>query len=529
MKFSLYKTRVLFFFLIVSLILPSFSAQADVFLEAKLVVNILPGNTQTNEQIYDILEEANRILGQCGHISFTLAESDIKRPGAFPGGFDHDEENEILTDRITDAEHLTGAHGEIEHGGYKIFLAHSVKHDDGRNTNGSTFTGKHVSELRERDGINGDGRTWAHELAHGLGLGHNGNPDNLMSPRRRADGTPGGTSLTEDQCETIRRNFFSLSPLVEVTVDQQGVVPGDRTATTVLVGSNTIVGDFHFIDAARFIFYRSSSLNTLDTKLFLGGLLPRNRKITARYSIFLNTDNNPTTGISLGAQRGIDKTITIDVGGLFPFAAPGDVFSATLTDTVSNASSILERPSLFTHEKLTDTGSISALSDDAILLTIPLAGLGMIGDNVGVSFETLVAGVISASKEFFVPTNIAKPSVHADVLRVRAGKRVNLSGSGFASNSDIKFFWDNNFKNTVEMAQTDANGSFAAILVIPAHKAGNHILDAIDANGTADIVVFTVEEQQKNLAVVILRILLVLVVGIIFVLFFRKKNALVKK
>jgi hypothetical protein len=86
-------------------------------------------------------------------------------------------------------------------GGIDVFLVQSWA----GNTLGRTPSGGDgcVVESRETDFL-GTARTFAHELGHFFGLGHeNGSPGNLMCQTSNANPMPGSTGLNSDQIDDI--------------------------------------------------------------------------------------------------------------------------------------------------------------------------------------------------------------------------------------------------------------------------------------------------------------------------------------
>jgi len=61
------------------------------------------------------------------------------------------------------------------------------------------------------------------------------------------------------------------------------------------------------------------------------------------------------------------------------------------------------------------------------------------------------------------------------------GTKVTVSGSGFAFNSSIAVKFDD---SPIATTTTDADGSFAAVFNVPLAEAGDHLVKALDGNGT---------------------------------------------
>ncbi|QLH07190.1 hypothetical protein [Nitrosopumilus ureiphilus] len=485
------------------------SAYGHVYLEAKLAINVMPGNGQTDEQINDMVKEINDILAQCGNISLTPV---INRPDSFPDGFNHDADNEIISDGTTNREMVDAANPEIEHGGYKIFLAHSVIGSGGGESNGFTDVGKEISIIREQDGINGDGRTWAHEIGHGLGLSHrdpdSSDPNNLMYPdRERPDGTPTGTSLTEDQCETIRQNFLNLSPIVELTIDQMGLVPPPTTAlATVLVSAEPVdpttgetASGFGYVDAfaTKFLFVETENRNELSSKIFLNGFLPRDEEVSARYSVYFDNDNNEETGMLINDHAGVDKIVQIDVDGIYPFDEETGTVSGTLMDTITEETKDLLHAEVFTHVRL-DVSEEGIPQDDSIVFDVSLDDFGKLSDVMIVSMNLLTTDAVQTVEPFEVMTKADRPQTESNLLKVTPFTTVTLSGSGFAPDDSVTMYWNNNFNKVVTKETTDTNGMFESELRISETNTGNFLLDIIDGNHNIDIVVYTVIDKPRK-------------------------------
>ncbi len=525
-------------------------AHAHVYMEAKLVVNILPGNNQTDEELQDIVEGVNKIFSQCGNISFTLNPDDINRLLEPPKGFELDENNETRACGPDDEDYRNAANPEIEYGGYKVFIPHSILDSDEESVNGETYVNKPISMISRNRSIDGDSHTWAHEIGHGLGLDHNDSEDNLMHPfRRRRDNSPAGSNLTKEQCNTTVENFKKLNPVEGKTADQQSIDSGDRTVKTILISTNPIdsngkiVNGFEYLDihAARMIFYRSPILKELELEIFLSGLSPRNIPVETKYLVYLDVDNNQDTGIRFKDFKGIDKIISLEFKGKFPFRAPQ---GTSVVRIIDNGNGIhpepgveeLRPPKIIEYFKFINYPNVTDLTkvapkgkpDESIVVKIPLASLGKIADNINVGFESSGGGITASSQQFSIPTNIIKPSIKAERLVVNIGEAVSLSGYNFAPNSEVRFYWNNKFKVSIASTITNNEGIFLTSIKLPKSLVGDHVLDAIDSKGNVAIMVFTVMEKDKfrNIKAAIFFIVFFIVV---LVLFMYRKRKISKK
>jgi hypothetical protein len=143
---------------------------------------------------------------------------------------------------------------EIKNGGFKVWIGKGVP----GGANGGTWMGSPSTVVREQSdptSIDGDERTWTHEMGHGLGLPHvtdpngdvgNGDPNNLMyGYRRRSGGSASGSDLSKDQCEKLWKNMEKLNPTTDKTKEQKQearAVGKQSTAVDTLADSPLVVG-----------------------------------------------------------------------------------------------------------------------------------------------------------------------------------------------------------------------------------------------------------------------------------------------
>jgi hypothetical protein len=74
------------------------------------------------------------------------------------------------------------------------------------------------------------------------------------------------------------------------------------------------------------------------------------------------------------------------------------------------------------------------------------------------------------------------------------GSAVNVSGSGFTANSNLRFMFDN-IELNVGIVTTDKNGNFSKSLIIPRAKAGDHVIRIQDNQSNSMEVVFVMESE----------------------------------
>ena len=95
------------------------TSQAHVYLELRVVVNVLPGASITDSVINARMNSVNTIYSQCGNIAFTVTK--INRLAAWPANFGN--RNDSLDPNVTNAALRAASNAEIQHGGYKIWVA----------------------------------------------------------------------------------------------------------------------------------------------------------------------------------------------------------------------------------------------------------------------------------------------------------------------------------------------------------------------------------------------------------------------
>jgi hypothetical protein len=493
-----------------ALLVPWPRLAADVFLEAKLVVNLLPGVNQTDAQINALADRLNRILAQCpANTAFTLAGNDINRLAAFPAGFDRNG-NTLLVESITRAERRRAANPEIAGGGYKIYVA-ALLTNNGVRRNGNTVVSQPISLIREQAGLGGDGQTWAHEVVHGLGrLGHSGDVADLMFQARvDRNGVAAGTNITRAECAIVLKGFLRLAPVVETTVEQAGFRPGDASAYVAVTDAVPVdlatgepVADRPHLEvhAVRFYFDRGTDVQEVEIRLELSGPLPRDREAAAAYAILIDADRDDATGDAVSGIAGVDAVVHVGFEGSYPFGRRGRSFAVVSGPAAGAAAVELEAPpEIEAVRQFSD--ELESMPSDNVVVRVPLALLGELADPIEVGWTAREGGVAQLAPPQPVPTRRVSPSLAPGAFEARAGEAIAISGSGFAPGSRVDFFWDNRFDAPIASFDADDGGGFDARLTVPDAPAGDYYLDAIDAEGRVDIAVVTVLEAARRPAI----------------------------
>jgi autotransporter-associated beta strand protein len=197
-------------------------------------------------------------------------------------------------------------------------------------------------------------------------------------------------------------------------------------------------------------------------ELGLGGMVPTGGAGT--YQLFINTDNNAATGISVWGHNGIDKIIRAVVSG--PGAAQFFLDDPT-AGSVPLTGSFAREPEFF-------CGGAPPLAPKAqdgcdwLLATVPKSLLGL---SPGRYFDMLcLSGDTASPNDAFGMTldmfaDFAGPQLHADLGLVNpATDTLTLSGEGYTPNTMINLCLDNKVFDT---AETDAAGQFIKEVNLP--------------------------------------------------------------
>jgi len=135
-----------------------------------------------------------------------------------------------------------------------------------------------------------------------------------------------------------------------------------------------------FIDLFSGSLFAENLNSNLEIVINVAGLFP-STNVNTKFQMFFDTDNNPATGGTFGAFRGIDKVLTITLTGQFPFTAPIGSLTAALLDVASGTSTPLTPGNVqrlqFIIDSLNPNPPASQNLNDSINQSVPLPLLGL--------------------------------------------------------------------------------------------------------------------------------------------------------
>lgn len=449
---------------------------AHTFLQLPLVVDVLEGEDITDATIRRRVEGLNRIIGQCGNISLTLAK--IQRDWPDPI---HPRGGDALGEARRDERRQLANQGDRElareAAGSKFFVVSRIP--DG---NGATLVGRRSSVINDEAG---DDRTWAHELGHQMGLRH-GDEDSQAADNLMKDPRPpaSGTNLTEGQCARIIEQLIRRGPIIERTIEQEFDLPRDSWAVVVFDDEAEPALELAYLDirSLALSFDVSAEARTLYAEIELEAPIVDGVEVT--YSLLIDRDANGATGGDFAKAYGIDFVVRAEVSGRFPFETRAQLLTWPDGQVVAPVRArVLRR-----FEE--STGQAPAVSTDALELTIPLDPLGTLADPMRV-------GAVSASGDQGdqlrpqpVPTS---PPPRPDLTLVdRAavpGQKVELIGHGFNPGTRAALEIDH---RPIAGIEIDAHGGFETVFVTPELRPGDYFLDVVDTSGRVGLAVFRV-------------------------------------
>lgn len=182
--------------------------------------------------------------------------------------------------------------------------------------------------------------------------------------------------------------------------------------------------------------------------------------ISTTFTILPSISLNKTSGAAL-------SSITVNGTG---FAADEQNITLTYDGIPVNTSSMINA----------DTGgswSATFTVPESTAGTHTIIAKGPISGNVN----------ISGSQNFQIASSISLSSITGYVE-----SSVNVTGSGFMSDSVLSFYYDGALMDNVQ-AVTDGSGDFRTSITIPKSKSGNHTIKISDGNNTISSTTFNVD------------------------------------
>lgn len=242
------------------------------------------------------------------------------------------------------------------------------------------------------------GNDLAHEIAHALTLGpghplssgpgsqtasttgHTQTPSNLMSPHN--NGTQRGWGLTPAQTRAVQSGAKALGAIVTPAPG----APATHTEQVLWIDKTGDVPLGHGdLDLGWFMIDRD--LDLLGIQIDLAGLFP-DAGVEMAYTVSLDADGNPCSGVAVADTKGVDWIIEIDVTGTYPFAGPESNVTARLVDPVSGIQVYV--PELRVERlgiigETSDPGTVALAIDtkDSLQLSVPISLLGDVSDRLG--------------------------------------------------------------------------------------------------------------------------------------------------
>jgi len=480
---------------------------AEEFIEIPVKVNVLRGVTKTDEEIDEMIKEANKILEKAGTKLVFDKKKNINRNVSDEGNNDgkvtREERDKLRKKGVEELDNLFGK-GK----GIKITLVNDIIDGGACTTTGVSIHNPAIPNIFVKctGTAKEKGRTIAHEFGHvfTLGSGHkidgktnadgNGHhptdKDNLMWGTR-----PGGTNLTPDQKKEIQKNAKSRSG--NGGTKKQSGNPGVVRLDTKHGSWTDDMGDAAtpYIDLWIGSLFAEGPTANLDVTITVYGLNPTESNVRSRFQVLFNTDNNASTGSTFGSFIGIDKVLGITLNGTYPFASPSE-FSAYLYHVASGINQTLAPGVVTRNEEFIDVVApnipLTYDHSDSISQSLDLNLLGSLADQIptGIRATNLTTSEFDEANFTWIFRPSPAASVDMQPTTGIPGNPVSLSGTNFSPLSNVSIFID---ENLILQTTTSSDGTFTANFIIPTVPAGNYFITAMDDNVLYDFSVLHVK------------------------------------
>jgi hypothetical protein len=469
----------------------SLPAQADTYWQLPVVVNVVKGDPTTDAQIDAMVAEVNRTLAQCGNISITVVKKNhgVPDPQHPRGG---DAEGEVRPDERDTLRKNGQKECATNNAGGKFTVAKGLRDTNGTamvTVNGVAVIGHPVSILNDGQA---DGRTWAHEFCHTLGLDHNAIPGNLMeSPR-----PPGaGTALTPEQCADILKAMIAKGAKSAKTIEQQleelwewfrsWMFDEDTSGLTIPPHLDLDVITHSFQVRG---FGVPDQVMAVVVSLELKGLcLPG--PVYPEYLVAYDTDANPLTGVPIGEFQGVERALMLQVTPLDPFQPPE--VSAHLMDLMSGQ--MMPVPARAVRRNTSYESTVPWPDEplqDVLEVTLPWPMMGPVAPLMRVGASSGIMPPVDVLMPQPVPTTPpARPGLAVSHRAAAPGQLVAVQGTGWTPNS---MAWLSLNHQRLVPFPVDALGNVMGTFIAPPLPPRDYFLDVVDDEGEMNMKVFRI-------------------------------------
>jgi len=455
-------------------------------IEVPIKVNVLKNVTITDENISEIVSNANYILwkDKTGIDLFPLRiNRDVSDGDNDDGTIQEDEWGGLIGDGIDELNcEFRSWYARMFYPnagkGYKVYIANELTKASSGGESLHTVPGARsgtvypVSSLAKSTNLTSMGIALAHEFCHAMTVARESADDrsNLMYPF--IDTLRTDTRLNQDQITEVRKGAEKQG-----YVKRKGSwfdVDTKRAMWTDPIGDNV---SQEYIDLFTGSLFAENSTSDLEVEIGLAGLFPNLTDVNLRFEMGFDTDNNTNTG-----YFGVDKILQITLQGEYPF--PNGSIIADLYDVASNTSVSLAPGQVIRVQEIVDFCEPPILEPspflDSIEQSLPLPLLGPLADNMPIDVwaTNLDTGEYDWASFQFDFNPPPRASIEMNPLEASPGRIVNVRGIRFPPLSKVTLFIDD-----TEILQTTTldDGTFSIWYTVPYLSAGLYFVTAMSA------------------------------------------------